>query len=1039
MQVSPATPPTQLRQQINTNAHLLRSLMVHIVFASCVALAAPGTVCKDRMDADEVFVRVGDALRIAFDGAAADESDAVSVLATHTRAFATLKAIHKDGPRAASLRAASLRPLLANPQHHYQVRFKGKQSTHDASPFNGAFCFLRIDGNSLVLETVLESTNTPEPNTFDALQPDVDLDNALESEESATTLPKKKEKRAKKNSKPRACRNIERFGSCKNMLAGCPFNHDVPQKPAAASSSSNSVPALTPDSASAPAPVLASTPTPTPTPAPAPLQSNPPPTLPPKPTPTTLEIKSRTVHLLSLRSTVITLTLTHLLTTPGTPIPLLTLMRHIRRTFYKKYVLPLAFESTTNHPLPHFNLNILPTDPDYDVTDDTIPNASEAHCEAQNAVPKKDWPALWHNWNTVRGILSKQFFRRLIHEQYAGVKVGVEGTQRVVWMDVVEDNHVREYPWCVVVTVVTVEKGLKVYEKACERVEEVIQSACCLMDVSSAFASDCNEVEEISTAMDDLALDGPAIDGMASGEQFRRVNVNIALAELETRLERTGGELWKRVRKVIAEERAGANKRRNVLRVLYAGVKRDASDSDEDSEEEDEAEDDQEAESAGPVVAVVPGLPENSFAPFGPYFDTLLSKISPPKTIQPNRLKFLSNLQSIISRAFGEGYTAHLFGSSLTTLASPTSDADVTILLTDPTENPVTHPISNMYLLASVLRHHGMQKVFPVATAKVPIVKFYDPVYKLHADVNVGNALGIENSRLIWEYMQCDERVRDLILLVKYWAARRDLNDSAEGGTFSSYALTLMLLSYLQLTHILPSLQSLHHSTTPRTYIVARTNKPFLKSTKSKMDAKSAAATAFSEYKKRLSQPHLPPPPRPTTPPESIHPFSNTSTTGVPHPTTPIPAGMVLWDVSFVSASDPRVSTRKRAFGDRKEYLASLVHTLHGFFHHYAHVHTYTRGGIVSVRCGGITGRKGVHSALLGGGGGKRGGGGGGKEEWVVVVEDPFQLDRNTAGMVKDVKGVKEEFGRAAGALREGCCGGKMGEMVERVFEQYGK
>ncbi|KAI9326312.1 hypothetical protein BDR26DRAFT_809683, partial [Obelidium mucronatum] len=176
--------------------------------------------------------------------------------------------------------------------------------------------------------------------------------------------------------------------------------------------------------------------------------------------------------------------------------------------------------------------------------------------------------------------------------------------------------------------------------------------------------------------------------------------------------------------------------------------------------------------------------------------------------MQPHRQKFLANLQSIITRAFGPGYTAHLFGSSVTTLATSASDADVTILLDDPTENPASHPISNMYLLGSVLRHHGMQKVFPVATAKVPIVKFYDPIYKLHADVNVGNALGIENSRLIREYMLLDDRVRDLILLIKYWAARRDLNDSAEGGTFSSYALTLMLLSYLQLMNVLPSLQA---------------------------------------------------------------------------------------------------------------------------------------------------------------------------------------------------------------------------------------
>ncbi|KAI8611809.1 hypothetical protein BC830DRAFT_1050442, partial [Chytriomyces sp. MP71] len=187
-----------------------------------------------------------------------------------------------------------------------------------------------------------------------------------------------------------------------------------------------------------------------------------------------------------------------------------------------------------------------------------------------------------------------------------------------------------------------------------------------------------------------------------------------------------------------------------------------------------------------------------------------------PPNIQAHRLAFLNNLQRIITSAFGSGYTARLFGSSVTCLASTNSDADVTILLDNrPHENPSGHPIANMYLLAAVLRHNGMKEVFPVATAKVPIVKFFDPAHGLKADVNVGNALGIQNSAMIVEYMRLDGRVRDLILLVKHWAKMRELNDSAEGGghwTFSSYALTLMLLSYLQIQGVIPSLQELFPS-----------------------------------------------------------------------------------------------------------------------------------------------------------------------------------------------------------------------------------
>lgn len=42
-----------------------------------------------------------------------------------------------------------------------------------------------------------------------------------------------------------------------------------------------------------------------------------------------------------------------------------------------------------------------------------------------------------------------------------------------------------------------------------------------------------------------------------------------------------------------------------------------------------------------------------------------------------------------------------------------------------------------------------------------------------------------------------DYRVQPLVMLVKKWAKKHDIND-ASCGTLSSYALTLMVLHYLQ-------------------------------------------------------------------------------------------------------------------------------------------------------------------------------------------------------------------------------------------------
>ena len=74
----------------------------------------------------------------------------------------------------------------------------------------------------------------------------------------------------------------------------------------------------------------------------------------------------------------------------------------------------------------------------------------------------------------------------------------------------------------------------------------------------------------------------------------------------------------------------------------------------------------------------------------------------------------------------------------------------------------------------------GMDNVVCVASAKVPIVKIWDPQLKLACDMNVNNTLAIENTRMIKTYVQIDERVRALAMIVKHWTRRRILNDAGK-------------------------------------------------------------------------------------------------------------------------------------------------------------------------------------------------------------------------------------------------------------------
>jgi len=73
-----------------------------------------------------------------------------------------------------------------------------------------------------------------------------------------------------------------------------------------------------------------------------------------------------------------------------------------------------------------------------------------------------------------------------------------------------------------------------------------------------------------------------------------------------------------------------------------------------------------------------------------------------------------------------------------------------------------------------------MTHVNCVSTAKVPIVKVWDPELGLACDMNVNNTLALENTRMIKTYVQIDPRVRPLAMIVKHWTRRRMVNDAGK-------------------------------------------------------------------------------------------------------------------------------------------------------------------------------------------------------------------------------------------------------------------
>lgn len=80
----------------------------------------------------------------------------------------------------------------------------------------------------------------------------------------------------------------------------------------------------------------------------------------------------------------------------------------------------------------------------------------------------------------------------------------------------------------------------------------------------------------------------------------------------------------------------------------------------------------------------------------------------------------------------------------------------------------------------------------------------------MQVDITVNNILAIVNTKLLRDYAAVDDRLLQLVFVVKLWAKRRQVNDSYR-GTLSSYCYVLMCIHLLQQRSppVLPCLQAM--------------------------------------------------------------------------------------------------------------------------------------------------------------------------------------------------------------------------------------
>ena len=149
----------------------------------------------------------------------------------------------------------------------------------------------------------------------------------------------------------------------------------------------------------------------------------------------------------------------------------------------------------------------------------------------------------------------------------------------------------------------------------------------------------------------------------------------------------------------------------------------------------------------------------------------------PPKEEEIRRQRFMNHLLKIIRSKWPDAQL-ELYGSAANQLGHHGADIDICLIFT---KEPTDSRSKVLQELGRRLRSARMENVMVLKHARVPIVKFTDPVSTYSCDICYENRLAIHNTRLLKTYSLIDPRVRPLIFLVKYWARQRKINESSLG------------------------------------------------------------------------------------------------------------------------------------------------------------------------------------------------------------------------------------------------------------------
>ncbi|KAJ0964232.1 hypothetical protein J5N97_029354 [Dioscorea zingiberensis] len=189
-----------------------------------------------------------------------------------------------------------------------------------------------------------------------------------------------------------------------------------------------------------------------------------------------------------------------------------------------------------------------------------------------------------------------------------------------------------------------------------------------------------------------------------------------------------------------------------------------------------------------------------------PHFLSIYQSLIPPSEEKAKQKQLLLSLERLVNMQWPKA-RLHLYGSCANSFGVSNSDIDICLAIDDDgdlSKNDI------LLKLADILQSDNLQNVQALTHARVPIVKLMDPGTGISCDICINNLLAVVNTKLLRDYAQIDDRLRQLAFIVKHWAKSRHVNETYR-GTLSSYAYVIMCIHFLQQRKpaILPCLQQM--------------------------------------------------------------------------------------------------------------------------------------------------------------------------------------------------------------------------------------